>query len=345
MIFNNTLSPSQLSNLSNALDLEVIDRTMLILNIFAERAKSRESMMQVDYAKLKYMLPRLVGLRSNLSRQGGTGGTMSNRGSGEKKIELDRRVIEKRMTLLRRELDSISKIRDTQTKKRIRSGLPLVSLVGYTNAGKSTLMNLMLSTFSTDDEKRVESEDMLFATLDTSVRRIEIPGMRPFLLSDTVGFISDLPTMLIDAFHSTLNEALNADLLLEVIDASDPDRENHINVTESTLAELGAGNIPIIQIMNKADITPDTVPDSDGTIAVSAVTGKGLDSLIRRIRSALDDGHVRVALLIPWKDSGAESRLRAAATVLSSEYTDDGILITALLDRSRVGEYQRFILP
>lgn len=245
------------------------------------------------------------------------------------------------MTLLRRELDSISKIRDTQTKKRIRSGLPLVSLVGYTNAGKSTLMNLILSTFSTDDEKRVESEDMLFATLDTSVRRIEIPGMRPFLLSDTVGFISDLPTMLIDAFHSTLNEALNADLLLEVIDASDPDRENHIKVTESTLAELGAGNIPIIQIMNKADITPDTVPDSDGTIAVSAVTGKGLDSLIRRIRSALDDGHVRVALLIPWKDSGAESRLRAAATVLSSEYTDNGILITALLDRSRVGEYQR----
>ncbi len=345
VIFNNTLSPSQLSNLSNALDLEVIDRTMLILNIFAERAKSRESMMQVDYAKLKYMLPRLVGLRSNLSRQGGTGGTMSNRGSGEKKIELDRRVIEKRMTLLRRELDSISKIRDTQTKKRIRSGLPLVSLVGYTNAGKSTLMNLMLSTFSTDDEKRVESEDMLFATLDTSVRRIEIPGMRPFLLSDTVGFISDLPTMLIDAFHSTLNEALNADLLLEVIDASDPDRENHIKVTESTLAELGAGNIPIIQIMNKADIAHDTVPDSDGTIAVSAVTGKGLDRLIRRIRSALDDGHVRVTLLIPWKDSGAESRLRAAATVLSSEYTDNGILITALLDRSRVGEYQRFILP
>ena len=375
IIFNNTLSPSQLTNLGNALELEIIDRTNLILNIFADRARSGEAKMQVDYAKLKYMLPRLVGLRSNLSRQGGTAGSMSNRGAGEKKIELDRRYIEKRMALLRKNLNALKKDRITQRKRRERSGIPLVSLVGYTNAGKSTLMNLMLKTFCSDEEKLVAEEDMLFATLDTSVRRIEPNHMKPFLLSDTVGFIDDLPTMLIDAFRSTLDEALNADLILEVVDCSDPEYKEQMRITEQTLADLGAGSIPVIFIMNKADLVPDlkisqnaqtpedTRPPNDGRdrtedrmpgntqtlpivkddrIWMSARYGTGLDELLQMIDARLNADSITCDLLIPYAESGLESRLRQTAVVHDCRYEAEGIIISATIDAANYPRFEKY---
>ena len=369
IIFNNTLSPSQLTNLGNALELEIIDRTNLILNIFAERARSGEARMQVDYAKLKYMLPRLVGLRSNLSRQGGTAGSMSNRGAGEKKIELDRRYIEKRMSLLRKKLDVLEKDRVTQRKRREQSGIPLVSLVGYTNAGKSTLLNRMLKAFCSDKEKLVAEEDMLFATLDTSVRRIEPENMRPFLLSDTVGFIDDLPTMLIDAFRSTLDEALHADLILEVVDCSDPEYAEQMKVTEQTLADLGAGSIPVIFVMNKADRAPEleiplyaqapedadpgnehrargsaqSLPIVSGDrIWMSAKYGTGLPELLQMIDSRLNAGSVTCDLLIPYAESGLENRLRRIAAVHDCRYEAEGIIISATIDAADYSQFEKY---
>ena len=366
IVFNNTLSPSQLANLSKALELEVIDRTNLILNIFALRARTAEAKMQVDYAKLKYMLPRLVGLRSNLSRQGGTGGTsLSNRGAGEQKIELDRRVIERRMTLLRRRLSELDQTRETQRARRARSGLPLVAMAGYTNAGKSTLMNYLLDqcgdaagdaeAAAQDEEnsKHVYVEDMLFATLDTSVRRIEPEGKRAFLLSDTVGFIDDLPTSLIDAFRSTLDEALHADLILHIVDASDPEADAQIEITEQTLADLGAGDIPVIRVMNKSDVA---FADADGLSAshfpkpqknriwISARSGEGINDLLDAIDEVLNAGSVTCTFLIPYAESGVENMLRRDGIVYSCEYGEDGITMNASLEKAFLSKYEKYLV-
>ena len=299
VIFNEALTPMQMRNLEKELDTEVLDRTGLILQIFSSRARTREAKLQVESARLQYMLPRLVGMRASLSRQGGGSGRLSNKGAGEQKLELDRRRIEKRIAELRRELDIVERERTTQRNRRLRTGLTRVALVGYTNAGKSTVMNALLnhcgtkgmygtvtmsasdvfSSFGPDsdtsapgtvrsgwdsnrsgtdsdltDSKQVFEADMLFATLDTSVRRIDAPGHVPFLLSDTVGFVSELPHALVKAFRSTLDEVRYADLLLEVVDFSDPDYRDQIEVTAKTLEEIGAGNIPLVYLYNKTDL-------------------------------------------------------------------------------------------
>lgn len=299
VIFNEALTPMQMRNLEKELDTEVLDRTGLILQIFSSRARTREAKLQVESARLQYMLPRLVGMRASLSRQGGGSGRLSNKGAGEQKLELDRRRIEKRIAELRRELDIVERERTTQRNRRLRTGLTRVALVGYTNAGKSTVMNALLnhcgtkgmygtvtmsasdafSSFVPDsdtsaqgtvrsgrdsnrsgtdsdltDSKQVFEADMLFATLDTSVRRIDAPGHVPFLLSDTVGFVSELPHALVKAFRSTLDEVRYADLLLEVVDFSDPDYRDQIEVTAKTLEEIGAGNIPLVYLYNKTDL-------------------------------------------------------------------------------------------
>ncbi len=254
VVFDNGLSPIQLRNLSEELGCAVMDRTTLILEIFSVRAKTREAKLQVEVARLQYMLPRLVGLHDALSRQGGASGAMSNKGAGEKKLELDRRRLEQRLTTMRRELENIAEERKTQRKKRAESGIPRVALVGYTNAGKSTIMNAMLAAYVADEQKMVFEEDMLFATLDTTVRRIAPTDRNAFLLSDTVGFISNLPHNLVKAFRSTLEEVLEADLLVQVIDYSDENYMEHIRVTENTLKELGAEKIPMIYAYNKADL-------------------------------------------------------------------------------------------
>ena len=343
-IFNNTLSPSQLGNLSKALGVEVVDRTGLILIIFAERARTREARLQVDYAQLKYMLPRLVGLRANLSRQGGTGGSLSNKGSGEKQIELDRRKIEKEMAVLRRELAEVEKTRQLQRNKRSMAGVPVVSLVGYTNAGKSTLMNRLIDACGTDSGQKVFVQDMLFATLDTTVRKLETTGGRTFLLTDTVGFINDLPTDLVNAFHSTLEEALYADLIVEVVDSSDENHNMHSQVTARTLSQLGAGAIPRITVMNKAEnLEYISVPEVRGDkIYMSAKSGDGIPELIRMIEDKLNEYLKLCSLKIPYDRSGIESQIRSTSQVVSVTYEEDGIDIKAYLSPEDYGRYSEY---
>lgn len=346
VIVNNQLSPSQLANLAHDLEVEVIDRTNLILNIFADRARTREAKMQVDYAKLQYMLPRLVGLRQNLSRQGGTGGSMSNKGSGETQIELDRRHIEKQMSELRKQLREISQNRDTQRRKRMTSGMPQVALVGYTNAGKSTLLNKMIKTYCPDEEKEVMVKDMLFATLDTTVRKITPPDHRDFLLSDTVGFINDLPHDLVNAFRSTLEEAVNADLILEVIDYSDKNYQMHMDVTAKTLKELEAGHIPVIYVMNKSDRKyPEyELPiDRGDKIYISAEKGIGLELLLQKIDEKLFSDYLTMELIIPYTKGGVEHDLQERARIISVKYEDDGIHMTADLNQEMIKRYKEFI--
>lgn len=286
LIFDRSLSPSQQRNLQDVLDYPILDRTTLILEIFATRAQTREAKLQVESARLQYVLPRLVGMHKALSRQGGGSG-LANKGAGEKKLELDRRRIEKRMAELRKELDKISRERETQRKQRQGSGIPRVALVGYTNAGKSTLMNKMLDKYTRDASKKVLEKDMLFATLDTTVRRVKVGQGEEFLLSDTVGFIHQLPTALVKAFRSTLEEAREADVLLHVLDYSDESYRKQRQVTEETLKDLGAGDIPVIYVYNKADRCMDTkeLPViRDNRIYMSARTGAGIPELVELIQ-------------------------------------------------------------
>jgi GTP-binding protein HflX len=356
VVFNDALSPMQARNLEKALDTEVIDRTGLILQIFARRARTREACLQVEYAQLQYMLPRLAHMKTSLSRQGGGSGRLSNKGSGEKQLELDRRRIEHRMAELRRDLQGIQKERDTQRGKRMRSGLPEIALVGYTNAGKSTILNGLTSLYgpTNSEDKQVFEKDMLFATLDTSVRKIEAKGHRPFLLTDTVGFISDLPHDLVKAFRSTIEEARYADLLLEVVDFADPEHRHHMEVTQQTLKEIGAGDIPVIYVFNKSDILRDeqlengSLPmdfpkSGDDRIYISAKDKDSLDALIELIEKKLSSCESECELLLPYKDGAVLGELNKRGIVKSAEYQEDGILVRALLPEKDISKYGEFI--
>ncbi len=342
VIFGDTLSPSQLKNLQKEIDASVMDRTNLILEIFRKRARTREARLQVESANLQYMLPRLVGMRESLGRQAGASGSMSNKGTGEKQIELDRRKIEKRIGELRRELENIEHDRNIQRRRRERSVLPQVALVGYTNAGKSTLMNRMVEKYVGREEKLVTAKDMLFATLDTTVRKIEPGDNKGFFLSDTVGFISKLPHGLIKAFRSTLDEVRYADLLLEVVDVSDEHYREQMQVTKETLEELGAERIPTIHVMNKADriMGTDELPRRDGNkIYMCALDADGLDTLLSMIRESLYAGNKTGVFLIPYDRGDVVSYLNENADVTAQEYLESGVCITA---DCREGDYARF---
>ncbi|MCX4339479.1 MAG: GTPase HflX [Lachnospiraceae bacterium] len=372
IIFDNSLSPMQLRNLQERLEKPILDRSALILEIFADRARSREAKLQVETARLQYMLPRLVGLHAALSRQGGASGAMSNRGAGEKKLELDRRVLERRLTELRRELKEVSGERETQRKRRARSGIPRVALVGYTNAGKSTLLNAMLDLYGgeesegTEKEKHVFEKDMLFATLDTTVRRIEPEGHHAFLLSDTVGFIHKLPHHLVDAFRSTLEEAKEADLLIQVVDYSDPHYKEQIAVTNRTLKELDAAGIPMLYVFNKADlVSADALPRHSGieenrtaylpvvakerdradgdAIYLSAKKRIGMEELLALIEDKLAGGYVECSLLIPYADGRAVSYLNENAVVYETEYVEDGVRMRVNCKKEDYGYYERYL--
>ena len=306
VLFNESLSPMQVRNLEKAWDTEVLDRTGIILQIFSRRARTREARLQVECARLKYMLPRLAGLRVGLSRQGGGSGRLSNKGAGEEQLELDRRHIEHRIAELERQLKGVSRERAAQRSQRLSENICRVALVGYTNAGKSTLMNALLSRSAPSSRKKgsrsaapggreVFTEDMVFATLDTTVRRIQIWPHAAFLLSDTVGCISQLPLELVSAFHSTLEEAALADLLLLVADCSDPDYPHQLEVAARTLKEIGAGEIPVITVLNKADLAEQDEyesavprdwpcirrdPVNGDRIYLSAKKKEGLDDLL-----------------------------------------------------------------
>lgn len=354
VVFDNALSPIQLRNLQQAIGKRVMDRTMLILEIFSKRARTREAKLQVEVALLQYMLPRLVGMHEELSRQGGGSGALSNRGAGEKKLELDRRHIEKRLTGLRRELVQVEKDRETQRKQRQRNAIPLVSLVGYTNAGKSTVMNALVDYFfetcENSQEKKVLAQDMLFATLDTTVRKMESKGGKSFLLSDTVGFIDKLPHHLIKAFRSTLEEVKNADLIVEVIDYSDPYHREHMQITEQTLQELGAEKIPIIYAYNKMDLAQNEGEQlsypliCDDKLYMAAGQGVGIDEMVSLIEKKLFGDRQEYELLIPYTDGNVLSRMQQETEIISLEYMENGIYVRAYMDEIAEGRYGQYRL-
>ncbi|MCX4323536.1 MAG: GTPase HflX [Lachnospiraceae bacterium] len=375
IIFDNSLSPMQMRNLQERLEKPILDRSALILDIFARRARSREAKLQVEVARLQYMLPRLVGLHAALSRQGGASGSMSNRGAGEKKLELDRRVLEKRLSELRRELKEVGNERETQRKRRVKSGLSRVALVGYTNAGKSTLLNAMLDLYGADEgedeEKHVLEKDMLFATLDTTVRKIMPPDHHAFLLSDTVGFIHKLPHNLVEAFQSTLEEAKEADLLIQVVDYSDEHYKEQIAVTNETLKRLQADGIPMLYVYNKADlVSTDAIPGLSGVetgeltahlpvvskvnsggglttvsgdaIYLSAKRRIGMEELVGLIEEKLAGGYKECTLLIPYTDGRAVSYLNENAVVYETEYAAEGVRMRVNCKRADYGYYRKY---
>lgn len=364
IIFDNSLSPMQMRNLQERLEKPILDRSALILDIFARRARSREAKLQVEVARLQYMLPRLVGLHAALSRQGGASGSMSNRGAGEKKLELDRRVLEKRLAQLRRELKEVGQERETQRKQRMKTGMPRVALVGYTNAGKSTLLNAMLDLYGTEEvdveEKKVMEKDMLFATLDTTVRKIAPEDHHAFLLSDTVGFIHKLPHNLVEAFQSTLEEAKEADILLQVVDYSDEHYREQITVTNQTLQKLGADGVPMLYVYNKADLSePEALPGLAGktadqllaslpvvsgdSIYMSAKERIGLGELIGLIEKKLAGGYRDCVMLIPYTDGRAVSYLNEHGVVRDIRYLEEGVQLSLQCREEDYRYYQKYL--
>ncbi len=346
IVFDNALSPSQIRNLGRELELPIYDRTNLILDIFALRAQTREAKLQVETARLQYMLPRLVGMREALGRQGGASGSLSNKGAGEKKLELDRRKIEHRISELKKELAGISESRVTQRKRRHASRTPQVALVGYTNAGKSTILNRMVERFGEGTDKTVMEKDMLFATLETSVRNIDAGDNKPFFLVDTVGFIHKLPHGLVQAFHSTLEEVQYADLLVHVVDFSDEHYKQQMEVTIETLKELEAGDIPQIVVYNKADKCEmsDLPRVKENQIYMAAGQEIGLDELVAMIQSKVYADHVNCEFLIPYDKGRIVSYLMENANVLETEYREDGVWIRANCYSQDAAKYAIFTI-
>ncbi|UMV47968.1 GTPase HflX [Paenibacillus macerans] len=344
VIFNDELSPSQIRNLEADLDCKVIDRTVLILDIFAQRAKTREAQLQVEVAQLKYMLPRLVGLRESLGRQSGGVGT-KNRGAGETRLELDRRRIEEKITALSKELELLVAHRQTQRKQRKKKELPVVSLVGYTNAGKSTIMNALMELYNPSPEKLVLEKDMLFATLETSVRSIPLQDNKAFLLTDTVGFVSKLPHHLIKAFRSTLEEVAEADLLIHVVDYSNPEYERLIEITNRTLKEIGITDIPTVYAYNKSDLTDQAIPEVRGDIVYMAAKPRiGLQELVSEIRSRIFKDYVQCQMMIPYDQGALVSYFNEHANVLETSYEPEGTKLSLECKLSDYGKYKEYVI-
>ncbi len=337
VVFDCELSPSQIRNLEEVLGegVQVIDRSMLILDIFALHAESGEGKLQVELAQLKYTAPRLIGKGTKLSRLGGGIGT---RGPGESQLETDRRHLQRRIKMLEDALAEMAENRRTKRQARDRSGLARVAIVGYTNAGKSTLLNYLT-------DAGILAEDQLFATLDPTVRKCELPGGETVLLADTVGFIRNLPHHLVHAFRSTLEEAVHTDLLLILIDASDPEAGSQLEVTEELLQSLGAGGKPTLYVFNKCDkgvAEPGVAHGKENVLYISAATGQGVDLLLQRMEEVLHDGHRRVTFLIPNAKQGLLSRLYQDATVEEVEYGAEAVKVVAVVDDRTYGPLRAY---
>lgn len=352
IVANDELSPSQIRNLEKLTNTTVLDRTGLILDIFAQRAQTKEAKLQVQLARLQYQLPRLrTSMSVSLDQQTGAGGDgFTSRGSGETKLEESRRRITSQMVRIRQELAELSKGTSTRSAKRTTNELANVALVGYTNAGKSTLMNRLLARFGvgadTDDTKQVFEKDMLFATLTTTVRQLTLPDKKQFLLSDTVGFVSKLPHNLVSAFKSTLQEAANADLLLQIVDVSDEHYKDMMATTEKTLAEVGVTDVPMITVYNKADRTELVYPDVSGenTVTISALDPDSQDALIDLIKKQIFNDVQEVTLHIPFDQGAVQAKLAAKHTFSKEDYDETGTLITVELSELERKLYADYIV-
>ncbi len=338
VIFDNGLSPAQQRNLQKAFQCDVVDRVALILDIFAQHATSKEGMLQVELAQLRYRLPRLRGRGTEMSRQAGGIGT---RGPGETQLETDRRRILERIAKLERELKHLARSRDTRTKARRKSRLPVVSFVGYTNAGKSTMFNRLT-------DAGVLVEDRLFATLDSTIRRLDLPSGTPVLMSDTVGFVRNLPHELVEAFRSTLEEVNQADLLLHIIDGADSNPDRQIEAVHSVLREIGAGEIPELLVINKTDVADPVAvnrllelhPDA---VAASAVTGAGIDELTTAVTDRLRETTDEVNLIIPYDRGDIVTLVHDIGRVSDTEHTDAGTMLTAQVPSTELHRFAEFV--
>lgn len=344
LVLNDELSPVQIRNLEKMTKLRVIDRTELILEIFASRARTKQAKLQVALARLQYELPRLHPSENNLDQQ--RGGGMSNRGAGETKLELNRRTIGKQISAIKKELKAVASQEEIKASRRNQSRIPKVALVGYTNAGKSTTMNGLLKAFDHDNsDKQVFVKNMLFATLDTSVRKIDIDNNKGFILSDTVGFISKLPHNLVESFKATLQEARDADLLVNVVDSSDPNMIQMVRTTQKVLNEIGAGNIPMITAYNKADRTDRNYPQIEGDdILYSATDEKSIRMLADLITKRIFAGYGEFELLLPLSDGKELAFLHEHAQVNKEEFKDDGVHVSANIAPSDQARFKKFMI-
>lgn len=332
LIFDCELTASQIRNVEDETDVRVIDRTMLILDIFAGRAVSREGKLQVELAQLKYRLPRLMGIGASLSRLGGGIGT---RGPGETQLETDRRHIRRRIDKLSAELKELEERRSYARDRRKKDSVQVGAIVGYTNAGKSTLLNLLTGA-------DVLAEDKLFATLDPTSRAIELPDGRSLLLVNTVGLIRRLPHHLVEAFKSTLEEAACADIIIHVCDVSDPEAAEKADVTLKTLADLGAAEIPVVTVLNKCDLLTENIPEDDSTVKISAKKAQGIDRLLQVVAANLPETAKRMKLLLPYDKAGFTAKLRENGKVFTEEYTETGVLVDALVDQMLIKQMSQY---
>lgn len=330
IIFDGELSPVQLRNIEHATDTRTIDRTMLILDIFAQRAQTSEGKLQVELAQLRYMLPRLTGKGIEMSRLGGGIGT---RGPGETKLETDRRHIRRRIDALSERLDEVEQRRTRMRERRRRDGVVTAAVVGYTNAGKSTLLNRLT-------DAGVLAEDKLFATLDPTARALILPSGAQVLLVDTVGFIRRLPHHLVKAFRSTLGEAKEADIIVHLCDGSDPQFRSQLEVSTKLLEELGAGDKPTVTVINKCDLCSNDALLGTRGVRISALTGLGIDNLLEAIEEAMPSKPIRMKLLLPFDKLSLAAQIRETGDILSEEYLADGLLVDALADRITAARYE-----
>lgn len=333
-IFDNELSPGHIRALEEILGVTVLDRSALILDIFAQRAKTKEGRLQVELAQYQYLLPRLSGMGASLSRQGGGIGT---RGPGETKLESDRRHIRERISRLQSELAQVRQVRAVQRERRMKNSVPVVAIVGYTNAGKSTLLNQLT-------DAGIPANNRLFDTLDTTSRQLTVSDNLDVVLSDTVGFIAKLPHHLVDAFRATLEELEYADLLLHMIDASDPNQEEHIEVVDALIAKLAKPGTKVLRCYNKADlVSPEDIPVGEDVIAISAARGVGMEKLLQMIEKALGHSRHHVVVTLPYSAGGLLDTLHSGAQVLNVDYTGEGIVVETVVDPILYGRLRAYI--
>lgn len=337
-VFDNELSPSQMRVLTEELGVRVLDRSGLILDIFAQRAKTREGQLQVELAQYEYLLPRLTGMWSHLVRQTASGGPspIGTRGPGETQLESDRRHIRQKIQKLREELEDVRRVRGTQRRLRKKNAVPVVCLVGYTNAGKSTLLNFLSGS-------EIPANNRLFDTLDTTTKRLRISETQEVLMSDTVGFIRKLPTHLVEAFKATLEELVYADLLLHVIDLSNPDWDNQAKVVEGLVSQLGAEKTPCLRVFNKCDLYNGEPHCGKDSVCISAKTGEGMAELLAKISEIIEGGKKHLKLLLPYSEAAVLDLLRREEAVLSQKYTEEGIEVEAVIRPELWSRVRRFV--